>query len=586
MCGIFCTICRSTSSSSKIYLEPCHDNLKRRGPNASGSITQKLSDSVEGVFFASVLWMQGCSSPTKQPLVDAEGNILLWNGDILDGTLRNEGKCDSLILLTRLQTNDVLNTLAAIQGPYSFIYLDRKKMKLWFGRDPVGKHSFLFNISEDAAVFTSVGVSSIPSLQELPAAGIFKLDLSLGDFTKGLVIHPWEHRKFDISRMMDQLNVYTVDVPVTHCILREFSFQFNFDEVGHNFDFLSDPSVSGEDCFKLFYQSSRFAGNVEKLLALLRRSVQVRIGLQPPLCAGCIETETNCAHSKTAVLFSGGLDSTVLALLCHEFVPESEPIDLFNVAFEKISRPQNVKQKNKFDSTSSVEEPKPSESNFKVPDRISGLNSFEELEKLCPGRKWNFVEINVSREELNKFRKTRISDLIYPLDTILDDSLGCALWFAASGRGLLDGESYCSPARVLILGMGADELLGGYTRHRKTFERSGWEALNKELLTEVWNISLRNLGRDNRVTSDHGRQPRFPFLDENVIAFLTQLPPWDRCWFPNTKPGVGDKLLLRLLAWKLGLQFSALLPKRALQFGSRIADSKEKGNIKCQRLTT
>lgn len=67
-------------------------------------------------------------------------------------------------------------------------------MQLWFGRDPVGKHSFLFNISEDAAVFTSVGVSSIPSLQELPAAGIFKLDLSLGDFTKGnrplITFHP------------------------------------------------------------------------------------------------------------------------------------------------------------------------------------------------------------------------------------------------------------------------------------------------------------------------------------------------------------------------------------------------------------
>lgn len=77
--------------------------------------------------------------------------------------------------------------------------------------------------------------------------------------------------------------------------------------------------------------------------------------------------------------------------------------------------------------------------------------------------------------------------------------------------------------------MGADEQLGGYTRHRNTLRHSGkWSALGQELSSDTDNIARRNLGRDNRTVSDLGRQPRLPFLDEIVVAHINSLPPWQR----------------------------------------------------------
>lgn len=54
----------------------------------------------------------------------------------------------------------------------------------------------------------------------------------------------------------------------------------------------------------------------------------------------------------------------------------------------------------------------------------------------------------MTQEELLSCRKNTITHLIHPLKSVLDDSIGCALWFAARGRGTLDGVAYTSPARV------------------------------------------------------------------------------------------------------------------------------------------
>ena len=166
-------------------------------------------------------------------------------------------------------------------------------------------------------------------------------------------------------------------------------------------------------------------------------------------------------------------------------------------------------------------------------------------------------------------------------------------------------SSYRCTARVLLSGAGADEQMAGYSRHRGVWARGGAAALAGELAREMERIGVRNLGRDDRCVGDHGRELRFPYLDDSVVNLLAS---WRRkggdgsvnssdgaggggnvetraCGgasgdFPHLANiadlslprGVGDKRVLRELAARhLGLGDSSRLVKRAIQFGTGIA---------------
>lgn len=283
-------------------------------------------------------------------------------------------------------------------------------------------------------------------------------------------------------------------------------------------------------------------------------------------------TEANPA--RVAVLFSGGLDCTLIARLIHDLLPHELEIDLLNVAFEN---PRVVQAAAASDQPDSI-----ARSVYSLcPDRITGLSSHTELVALCPGRKWRFVAINVPYLETVAHRPQIIS-LIHPHNTEMDFSVACALYFAARGRGSVQETSsgttapYSTTARVLFSGLGADELFGGYTRHATAFSRRGYQGLADELELDFNRLGKRNLGRDDRVMSHWGREVRYPYLDENLVSWALSIPVWEKCAF-----GQGDgpedpaldpaKRVLRLLAWKLGLRGAAVEKKRAIQFGARTA---------------
>jgi len=70
--------------------------------------------------------------------------------------------------------------------------------------------------------------------------------------------------------------------------------------------------------------------------------------------------------------------------------------------------------------------------------------------------------------------------------TKLVQSLALALYFASRGRGHVRDRAgqpypYQSRARVVLSGLGADELLGGYSRHKKAFQTGSWQSLIEEV---------------------------------------------------------------------------------------------------------
>lgn len=167
-------------------------------------------------------------------------------------------------------------------------------------------------------------------------------------------------------------------------------------------------------------------------------------------------------------------------------------------------------------------------------------------------------------------------ELMFPHKTEMDLSIAFALYFAARGQGVcregreMETREYTTTARVLLSGLGADELFGGYVRHATAFSRQGYPGLIEELKLDVSRLGQRNLGRDDRVMAHWAREVRFPYLDEALVRWAMETPVWNKCDFATggLEPG---KRVLRLLAQELGMVKVAMERKRAIQFGARTA---------------
>ncbi|KAI0067903.1 hypothetical protein BV25DRAFT_1911767 [Artomyces pyxidatus] len=538
-----------------------------RGPDAQ----RRHELSIDGAilrFFASELRLRG-DAPVVQPHVHAErGDVLCWNGEIFEGLDVGLHENDGVRLFAAITALDdplrLPELLGTFEGPYALVYYHHASRKLFFARDPLGRRSLLMHSpSPENPYFilasVTVGKHSGYELSELSTECIHVLDLkdtvdAAGAFQSSLTTLP---RVAQFARVSSVNHMLPSSDP-------------------------ESPRVQSLDVIPSFLSAT-----VDNFIAHLDRSVSLRIRNIPQRSTASVETASR-HPARLAVLFSGGIDSTMIAFLAHRHVPLDEPIDLLNVAFEnprkiRIQVEGNVgglsKKERKLKARLAAFEDTIEGGNYDhdylVPDRVTGLKEVEELRRICPGRQWNFVEIDVPYAESQEARPT-VEAIMWPRHTVMDLSLAIALYFASRAIGQVRSdpnaqpEPYTSPARVLLNGLGSDELLGGYGRHRTAYGYGGWQAVIDELQLEIDRIPTRNLGRDDRVISAHGKETRHPFLSLNVVNFVAELPVQYKT-DPRLEAGSGDKTLLRLAARKLGLVEASVRKKRAMQFGSHSA---------------
>jgi asparagine synthetase B (glutamine-hydrolysing) len=78
-----------------------------------------------------------------------------------------------------------------------------------------------------------------------------------------------------------------------------------------------------------------------------------------------------------------------------------------------------------------------------------------------------------------------------------------------------------SQAKVVFSGLGADEVFGGYARYKTAFLRGGVKLMEDEMGMDLDRLWTRNMGRDDRVISSCGKETRFPYLDLNLMRFMS-----------------------------------------------------------------
>ncbi len=219
------------------------------------------------------------------------------------------------------------------------------------------------------------------------------------------------------------------------------------------------------------------------------------------------------ASGKIGVLFSGGIDSTLIAMILkklgHDFTCYTAALD---------------------------------DSNLKQPeDLIYAEKVAKEL-----GFKLKVVKIKLGQVE--EYLKKIIHIIKDP--NVVKVGVALPIYFA-SEQAKKDG------CRVVFSGLGSEEIFAGYQRHRET------KNINQECLNGLKLMYKRDLTRDSAIAEHLGIDLMCPFLDKDLVEYSLRIP-------AKYKIRNGQqKHIIRQVGKKLGLKKEfAERKKRAAQYGS------------------
>ncbi len=546
-------------------------------------------------------------------------------------------------------------TLEQIKGPHAFIHFCPLQNRLFFMRDVLGRRSLCLNYN-DVGQICIANVALGEEAIELPCNGSIILKLSkTGHHSFDLIPRTAVNDPFSSFLLQDKKVPISLAQPKEYQNSSTRNDSQKIEEPSNSNTNINDESASDPTSTSMYKKLLSFDNYQNIFNSTLYEAVRKRVS----------------GHSQISVLFSGGLDSTVLAAITARVLLEENNQQPSNREITTTSGNHKWGRVQLINVTFDAK---------KGPDRNTCLLSFKDLLAKFPKGTFDLILIDRNFDQIDQ---EKVLYLLGPNNTHMDFNISTCLWYSACGKGYLinpetmedgtleslldqayvpefkgpggdkrkqirmdkliqsfptfqncfrdklqyfqtinnsqnqtdselskaklksdtgqtrknskdnatkkaiyDPPSICpdlyqskcplvqAPSPILIMGHGADEILGGYGRHMSTFEKFGLQRLKSELWLDCNRLWTRNLGRDDRVLSDWGREARHPFLDEDFIETVTtRLPP------------LVDKLFLRnLAATELGLAESAArFEKRAIQFGTRLAKQSNKEKFQTNR---
>jgi len=227
--------------------------------------------------------------------------------------------------------------------------------------------------------------------------------------------------------------------------------------------------------------------------------------------------------SRIGIVFSGGIDSVIVAYLAKQMVPEV------------ICYTSGINGSNDI------------------------TNSIDIAEKLD-------LQLEINELSLNDVEKM-IPNII---NVIEDDNMGqvevAIPIYAAVKLAREQG------IRVMLTGQGADEIFGGYSWYSKIVQKYGYEKILEYMIKDVQLLYKETLEREDKITMSQSIELREPFLDPNLIDTVLRIDP--RLNIQNDGVDAFDTLgkrVHRRLAEKIGIPKEiAYRIKEAAQHGSGI----------------
>jgi len=218
---------------------------------------------------------------------------------------------------------------------------------------------------------------------------------------------------------------------------------------------------------------------------------------------------------KIAVLFSGGVDSTAIALL----------LDKLGVPFTCVT----VACTNGSNSS----------------DLEASIN-------VCSHYGWDLEVVELDDDTVKEYAVT-VSNMINDCNVVKTE-VGVTLYAACLQARKLG-------AKVVFSGLGSEEIFAGYDRHKKSAD------ISRECLSGLRKMYERDLVRDDIVSMQAGVEVRLPFLDHELVSYALRIP-------VKYKMHTLGKDIFRESMYDNGLiKLVAFRPKKAAQYGSRVSDA-------------